>query len=198
MTSTLPNKQTLSSGGDDPTNFDPFEAWYPIFYVEDLDRKKPNSFTLLGQDIVIWWEEKAGIKNFTKAFYLPTKADLYISEFRNWFNNYNADPFPGESLPPLLSKEQLLDRYHSHTKNCSTCSTALTNIKTLRLLSGIIGAIAWIVSPIILFQFRENLTFAVSDIVVTFILAGSWFGLGKLEQRFYKGREIPLRNVPEK
>lgn len=58
MTSTLPEKETLSPGGDNPKIFDPYEAWYPVFYLEDLDRNRPNSFTLLGEDLAIWWSEK--------------------------------------------------------------------------------------------------------------------------------------------
>ena len=142
-------------------------------------------------------EAQGGIENFSQAFYLPTKADLYVFEFRNWFNNYHADPFPGQSLPPVLTKEQLLDRYHSHTKKCSTCSKALARLKTLRLLSGIIAAIVWIVSPLVWLEFRDNFTIALSSTIATSILAGTWFGLGKLEERFYKGRDIPPRNLPE-
>ncbi|MEO1591246.1 MAG: Rieske 2Fe-2S domain-containing protein [Cyanobacteria bacterium J06632_22] len=46
-------------GGPDPNYFDWAEAWHPIFYVEDLDKAKPNRFTLLEQDLVIWWEPQA-------------------------------------------------------------------------------------------------------------------------------------------
>ncbi|AUB35192.1 Phenylpropionate dioxygenase or related ring-hydroxylating dioxygenase, large terminal subunit [Nostoc flagelliforme CCNUN1] len=30
--------------------------------------------------------------NFTKAFYLPTKADLFLSGLRSWVNQYKAEP----------------------------------------------------------------------------------------------------------
>ncbi len=58
MNSKLQTKETLNPGGPDPRTFDPFEAWYPVFYIEDLDRQTPNTFTLLAQDIVIWWSQK--------------------------------------------------------------------------------------------------------------------------------------------
>ncbi|WP_353735756.1 Rieske 2Fe-2S domain-containing protein [Okeania sp. SIO2B9] len=48
----------LSAGGTDPEYFDWQEVWYPVHYVEDLDKTKPTPFTLLERDIVIWWEEK--------------------------------------------------------------------------------------------------------------------------------------------
>lgn len=46
----------LAAGGPDPQRFDWFEAWYPVHYIEDLDKARPTRFTLLGQDVVIWWE----------------------------------------------------------------------------------------------------------------------------------------------
>ncbi|MBT9312405.1 aromatic ring-hydroxylating dioxygenase subunit alpha [Leptothoe kymatousa] len=64
MTATHPERLAKSSvplaaGGPDPQRFDWFEAWYPVHYVEDLDKAKPTRFTLLGQDVVIWWEPTA-------------------------------------------------------------------------------------------------------------------------------------------
>src|SRR6476661_8877261 len=55
----------LFAGGTDPTRFDCKEAWYPVHYVEDLDKTKPNKFTLLGQDLVLWWDSQA---NCWRAF----------------------------------------------------------------------------------------------------------------------------------
>jgi phenylpropionate dioxygenase-like ring-hydroxylating dioxygenase large terminal subunit len=43
-------------GGDAPDRFDPLEAWYPVFYVRDLDQSKPQRFTLLDIDLVLWFE----------------------------------------------------------------------------------------------------------------------------------------------
>ena len=43
-------------GGDNPDRFDVLEAWYPVVYVADLDPQKPYRFTLLDQDLVIWWD----------------------------------------------------------------------------------------------------------------------------------------------
>ncbi len=162
-----------------------------------------NNKVLEDDQIFLHYQErylaaKGGFENFSKAFYLPTKADAYIFELRNWFNNYQADPFPGESLPPLLTKEQLLERYHSHTKKCSSCSKALANIQNLRTFCGIIAAIAWIVAPFIWFEFGASFGLALSSTIVTLILAIAWFGLGKLEERFYLGTEIPPRNLPDR
>jgi phenylpropionate dioxygenase-like ring-hydroxylating dioxygenase large terminal subunit len=49
----------LTAGGSDPARFDCQEAWYPIFYLADLDRAKLHKFTLLNRDLVIWWDRQA-------------------------------------------------------------------------------------------------------------------------------------------
>lgn len=51
------NDHSLPAGGLDESKFDCREVWYPLAYLEDLDKKKPTRFTLLGEDLVIWWEE---------------------------------------------------------------------------------------------------------------------------------------------
>ena len=51
--------EALPAGGPDPTRFDWKAAWYPIHYVEDLDKSALTPFTLLEQSLVIWWDPKA-------------------------------------------------------------------------------------------------------------------------------------------
>lgn len=48
--------EILPAGGRDPERFDWLEVWYPVFYLEDLDKNKPAKFTLLERDLVIWWD----------------------------------------------------------------------------------------------------------------------------------------------
>jgi phenylpropionate dioxygenase-like ring-hydroxylating dioxygenase large terminal subunit len=57
--------QVLPAGGQDPDRFDWQEVWYPVFYIEDLDKAKPTKFTLLERDLVIWWDRHT---NAWKAF----------------------------------------------------------------------------------------------------------------------------------
>ena len=49
----------VPAGGLDPEHFDWQAAWYPIHYIEDLDKSKLTPFTLLDQDLVIWWDRIA-------------------------------------------------------------------------------------------------------------------------------------------
>ncbi len=36
------------------------DHWYPVAYLRDLDRRRPTAFTLLEQDLVLWWEQASG------------------------------------------------------------------------------------------------------------------------------------------
>ena len=32
------------------------EQWWPVAYLSDLERTRPQRFTLLEQDLVLWWD----------------------------------------------------------------------------------------------------------------------------------------------
>ena len=32
------------------------DQWYPVAFLRDLDRSRPTAFTLLGEDLVLWWD----------------------------------------------------------------------------------------------------------------------------------------------
>lgn len=139
---------------------------------------------------------EVGSENFTKAFYLPTKADSFVFELRQWVNNYSVDPFPNVSLPPALSRVELLDRYHSHTTKCNSCRTALANIQKVRLWLGVIVAIAWTITPIIAVLLNEKALLPTALLTLLSLIFGAvWLYLGKLEKRFFQGDNIPPRNM---
>ncbi len=125
--------------------------------------------------------------NVAKAYYLPTKADLFVTEFRKWLDQYQADPFAGQSLPPTKTKSVLLDRYHSHTLHCRSCRTALQNIQRLKISLVVIGAIVLIASPL-LNQYSGFLVAILASVAL------AWVVLNNFEQKFYFGSEIPARN----
>ena len=37
-----------------------FQRWYPVAYLQDLDPARPTAFTLLGQDLVLWFDRQGG------------------------------------------------------------------------------------------------------------------------------------------
>jgi phenylpropionate dioxygenase-like ring-hydroxylating dioxygenase large terminal subunit len=181
-----------------------FSSKIPAFFL----KLTPRWYSHIGQNRVLeddqiflhhqerYLEQKGGSHNFTKAFYLPTKADLFVFQLRSWVNQYSIDPFPGQTLWPPLGKEALLDRYHSHTKHCASCSQALTKLKKIRL--GIAGGtiLIWSLLPLLMF-FYHSLDVVIGSILSLAVISGAgvWFGLGKLEERFYQGEEIPPRNL---
>jgi phenylpropionate dioxygenase-like ring-hydroxylating dioxygenase large terminal subunit len=183
-----------------------FASKLPAFLIQ----LTPRWYSHIGQNAVLeddqiflhkqerYLEQKGGSRNFAKAFYLPTGADCFVSELRKWVNSYNADPFPAAVLPPALSEEALLDRYYSHTLKCTSCRTALTKIQQLKMGVMLIAAIAWTSTLLALPSGKIAVLVAVSSTTVILASGVAWLGLSKLERRFYKGRDIPPRNLPEK
>ncbi|GBO56668.1 pheophorbide a oxygenase [Pseudanabaena sp. lw0831] len=134
--------------------------------------------------------------NYAKAFYLATPADTYVSELRKWVARYEADLFVSERLKAPLSKTVLLDRYHSHTSKCASCSQALRNVRMIKMISKIVAAIAWTISPLISFLFAPaNLLVILLSSIPMAISITLWLICNNLEQKFIYGQEIPLRNL---
>lgn len=133
--------------------------------------------------------------NYNQVCYLPTKADLYVSQFHQWVSLYHSDPFPDAKLASAKSTEVLLERYHSHTKKCSSCSKALKRLQQIKLIIAAIAIICWTVSPIIALWFGDSAIWILVSLgVASLITAISWWKLHQLEGKFYQGREIPPRN----
>ncbi|MBO3463908.1 Rieske 2Fe-2S domain-containing protein [Aetokthonos hydrillicola Thurmond2011] len=144
-------------------------------------------------------EAKGGSPNFSKAFYLPTKADTFVFELHQWVNQYNAKPFGDESLPTPLSQERLLERYYSHTVNCASCRNALAKIQQLQLWCGAIALVTLASTPLVSLLF--DIKSVLGAMILTVIPLGfaiAWLRLGKLVNQFYEGRVVPPRNLPEK
>ena len=90
-----------------------FASSFPRFFIQ----LAPNWYSHLNQNgvleddqIFLHHQERylaalGGIEKYSKAFYLPTKADLYVSELRQWVNLYQADPFPRSQFAPSLIKK---------------------------------------------------------------------------------------------
>lgn len=170
----------------------------------------PRWYSHIGQNSVLeddqiflhhqerYLEEAGGSANFAKAFYLPTKADRFVSELRKWANNYTANPFPGATLSSALPREKLLERYHSHTSKCASCRTALANLQKLRMWLAVTAGCAWATTPLLVALGKTAVLATTLSTTAILVCGAAWLGLGKLEKRFYNGRDVPLRNLPEK
>ncbi|MFO0031263.1 MAG: Rieske 2Fe-2S domain-containing protein [Cyanobacteriota bacterium] len=56
MTSTIPVPRVADTATATPQS--PWRrSWYPVAYLSDLDRGRPTAFTLLGDDLVLWWDQ---------------------------------------------------------------------------------------------------------------------------------------------
>ncbi|NJM65694.1 MAG: Rieske 2Fe-2S domain-containing protein [Acaryochloris sp. RU_4_1] len=138
-------------------------------------------------------------RSFAQAFYMPTRADRFVVALHQWLQRYNADPFPDQQLPPELGREQVIERYHSHTVHCASCRTALRRIKRMRqgMVMGMF--LAWMTAQFYLLGWGiESVELARIASIGVIGLSMIWLSLGWLERKFYEGRPIPLRNVSEK
>ncbi len=143
--------------------------------------------------------EKAGDRAYAQTCYLPTQADRYVIAFRKWVSDFNADPFPGRSLPPEWSTEALMDRYRSHTQHCGSCRPALQRIQQIRKGALIGSAIAWSMIPLAIVR-SDIFSLGVASLLTAIpLLSGAlWLWLGNLERKFYQGNPIPPRNLTKK
>lgn len=183
-----------------------FASKLPAFFIG----LSPRWYSHIGQNGVLeddqiflhhqerYLAAKPDRENVAKAFYLPTRADVFVLELRKWVSQYFADPFPGQALTPALTPEVLLDRYHSHTKHCASCRRALARIQRLRQVSGVVAAIAWSLLPLFSLLTAPPLALTLATTLIPLLAGATWLGLGRLERQFYEGRAIPPRNLPDR
>jgi phenylpropionate dioxygenase-like ring-hydroxylating dioxygenase large terminal subunit len=141
-------------------------------------------------------EKQGGSSQFKKAFYLPTKADLFVFEFREWIDRYQVQLFPQSTLPPAKSKQQLLDRYSSHTIHCQSCSGALKNLKKLRSLFLVLAFGGWAIGSLCAVSGLGGWLYGAIALTGLSLL-GRW-QCGRLIEKLHYGHPIPPRNRPEK
>jgi phenylpropionate dioxygenase-like ring-hydroxylating dioxygenase large terminal subunit len=157
-----------------------------------------NNAILEDDQIFLHYQERyldklGGSDRIAQAFYLPTKADLFVFEYRQWWSNYGADPFPGQVLPPAIDRDRLLERYHSHTKHCTSCSRAHRICRSIRQFSIIIAIASWLLSTIaIVLNLSATITISAGSIVPLCALA--WWLATRTLDRLEIGQETPARN----
>ena len=140
--------------------------------------------------------ERPSQRPYAQTCYLPTPADRYVVAFRKWVSEFAADPFPDQSLPSQWSTEALMDRYHSHTKHCSSCRPALQRIQQGRRVALAVSAILWSLLPFIAVSRPLPLWVSVLLAAIPLATGALWLGLGNLEQKLYRGETTPPRNLP--
>ena len=75
-------------------------------------------------------EEGTSLKNYAKITHLPTKSDTMVRSFHEWLGKY-GNGGPWGKVPPYpaeMSRDEMLERYFSHTQHCKSCQGAFKNI----------------------------------------------------------------------
>ena len=180
-----------------------FASKLPAFFISNTPQwySHINNNAILEDDQIFlhhqerYLERSGGSESFNQAFYLPTKADVFVFEYRQWLNNYQADPFPGQTFKPALSTEQLLDRYHSHTEHCHSCRNAHKNIQTAKQAIAVIALLAWAITTIFAVIGGGTALTPVS-IAMGIVIGGSiaWTICDKLQVKLERGERTPARN----
>lgn len=132
-------------------------------------------------------------KNYAQTCYLPTGSDLFVLAYRRWVEHF-GEPFPDRLLSPAeTAQSKLLERYHSHTENCSSCRAALKNIQTIRQGCAIASFLLWLGLP---FAGVYGLSVGtMGAIAFGILLCGlTWWQLGNYSRKFYDGEYPPTRN----
>lgn len=132
-------------------------------------------------------------KNYAQTCYLPTSSDLFVIAYRKWIEKF-GEPFPSETFSaPDIRQEILLERYHSHTKNCSSCKAALKRIQQIR--KGLIGLgfLGWLALALS-GNAGLGLGLTVAIALITLLSGLTWWQLGKFERKFFEGEYPPTRN----
>ena len=150
---------------------------------------------------------EASGQTFAQACYMPLRQDAYVLAFRQWLSRFTdggAPWAPGKLLAAHAAatptRDMLLDRYLSHTKDCIACSGALKNVRSISTVVAAIGAVAALaltacltarmVSPIA--------ALPVSPLALLAIVAGTiaaWLRLKAMEKGFLVGPSTPKRNL---
>ncbi|XP_065878164.1 protochlorophyllide-dependent translocon component 52, chloroplastic-like [Euphorbia lathyris] len=90
---------------------------------------------------------EAGLANWHKACFVPTKADALVVGFRRWLNKYGGGQVDWRgkysgALPPTPPREQLMDRYWSHVVNCRSCNAAHKALNALEIVLQMISLVS--------------------------------------------------------
>lgn len=102
-----------------------------------------------GDTLFLRYQEEidaAGGNQWGSSYFLPTRADLGVVLLRKWFQekagggpSYGPDVAATQALP-LLTRNQVLDRYEQHTKICPYCSKAFRSVKSAREVVSLVSS----------------------------------------------------------
>ena len=140
-------------------------------------------------------------KSYAQACYMPTKADTYVVAFRRWISEM-AGGHPAwpagleDRLPPMqTTREELLDRYHSHTAHCKSCATAMSNIIKIRKVLRVVSLVA-LAAAAGMYARGAPVAVTVGAAAAAAAAAAAREWLGKIVGKFKVGPYPPPRRPP--
>ena len=93
------------------------------------------SYKIEEQDITIL-NSLPIVKNWKRLYYLPTKADVGVTNFRRWFETYSNNSIPWLSDDFVKSTDfEKYNRWISHTSKCLSCQKTIKFIDNIKYLS---------------------------------------------------------------
>lgn len=103
-------------------------------------------YKLSDQDLTVMHSQEVNEsllhKQWQKAYFVPSPADVGIVTFRKWLDEFaGGSPGWADSLKDSakdLNTEQLYDRWHRHTKLCPNCSSSVLLIEQVRTICQIV------------------------------------------------------------
>ena len=122
MNATLNNLNPINllPGGGDANIFNPQEAWYPIYFEDDLDRHKLARFTLLERDLVIWWDRSGTWRVFEDKcpHRLAPLSEGRVNELGLLECPYHGWAFSGEGSCEVIPQQPEGGEAHASDRAC--------------------------------------------------------------------------------
>ena len=101
------------------------------------------------------------------SYFTPTSSDRSIRLYKKWVDeNMPSIPYFSNENNPLLKKEDALDRYQQHTKNCKHCLDAYNNFKLIQISSSILFTLLYFNSSNLLFILTALIFYSVTDSIM--------------------------------
>ena len=103
------------------------EQWWPIAYLQDLDRAQPSQFTLLERDLVIWWDgadERWRVFPDVCPHRLVPLSEGRINDAGQLECPYHGWSFAGDGRCASIPQAEDSTRSQSRRSNCASLPTA--------------------------------------------------------------------------
>jgi phenylpropionate dioxygenase-like ring-hydroxylating dioxygenase large terminal subunit len=161
-------------------------------HINERNQVTNGDTIILHRQEISLQEQKQFHQSWKTAYKLPTSADRFVIEFRNWFDKYCHGQLPWSevevSIPDNRSIEEnrsvLLDVYQQHTQHCRSCRNTLRTIEIAQIILLAYFAITLSGVAILPDELRVKLGF---PLVITTLLGLATYGILRfwLTPKFY-------------